>query len=174
MKVNLWLNGRKVNIRNLHKVFSKKNCYWTDNRAILNFFEKKIPRGCFVAIWVSLTRVLKSHDFSKELYMNKPQRARLLKDRCCGSAYLPGLKEALWAFAISGWKSEFICFMAKTLDINTTISAANLHVVGKKKKSSTIHRPVPKVKGFPQVYIKNTWTFFCWTKYISRHLEWLD
>lgn len=63
--------------------------------------------------------------------------------------------------------------MAKTLDINTTIAAANLHVVDKKKnQAQSIHRLGPKVEVFLQVYfIKNSWTFFCQTEYTSKHLE---
>ena len=34
---------------------------------------------------------------------------------------------------LSGWKPEFVYFMAKILYTNTTISASNLHVVDKKK-----------------------------------------
>lgn len=60
---------------------------------ILNFFEKENSPGLFFSHMGKFNNILRSHDFSKELYMNKPQRALLLKDKCCRTTHLPGLRE---------------------------------------------------------------------------------
>ena len=46
---------------------------------ILNFFQKENSQGLFGATWVSLKTVLRSHDFSKELYVNKPPKSKASK-----------------------------------------------------------------------------------------------
>lgn len=43
---------------------------------ILNFFEKENSQGLFGAIWIRLKTVLRSHDFSKEFYMNKLPKSK--------------------------------------------------------------------------------------------------
>uniref|UniRef100_A0A452UPM2 Uncharacterized protein n=1 Tax=Ursus maritimus TaxID=29073 RepID=A0A452UPM2_URSMA len=40
--------------------------------------------------------------------MNKPQRALLLKDKCCGTTHLPGLREGCRHSAWELWKRDVV------------------------------------------------------------------